>query len=95
MGTDGFAARLVKTTAQISGTAGLQADNSILTSDGQLTQMIKQQQKSLTRYNDQISAWDDRLAAKRASLNVLYTHLEVTLSKLTAQQSWLSSASKG
>jgi flagellar hook-associated protein 2 len=94
-GPTGFAARLAKASSEISGTVGLQTDGTILASDGQLTQMIKQQRGTISGYSDQIRSWDDRLAAKRASLGVLYTHLETTLSKLSAQQSWLSSALEG
>ncbi|WP_300682336.1 flagellar filament capping protein FliD [Nocardioides sp.] len=94
-GPDGFASRLVSVSKQISGTAGLQSDNTILKSDGQLTQMLKQQQATITRYNTQIADWDDRLAVKKASLQVLYTNLETTLSKLSAQQTWLTSALEG
>jgi flagellar hook-associated protein 2 len=58
---------------------------------GSITQYIKSQNTQIDGYNDQIGAWDDRLAAKQASLQHIYTALETQLSKLQAQQSWLTS----
>jgi flagellar hook-associated protein 2 len=57
---------------------------------GTLTQDIVGRKAEIDRYNDQISAWDDRLALKQASLERMYSNLEAQLSKLQSQQSWLA-----
>lgn len=59
--------------------------------EGMVSLYIKSENSEASRYTDQIAAWDDRLAAKQASLQQLYTALETQLSKLNAQSSWLSS----
>jgi flagellar hook-associated protein 2 len=59
--------------------------------DGSISQYIKNQKDEVDRYTDEIAAWDDRLAMKQAALQQIYTNLETQLSRLQAQQSWLSS----
>jgi len=59
--------------------------------EGTVSLYIKSENTEADRYSDQIAAWDDRLATRQASLQQLYTNLETTLSRLQAQQSWLSS----
>ncbi len=39
---------------------------------------------------DRITGWDDRLAARRESLQRIYTTLETSLSSLQSQSSWLA-----
>lgn len=58
---------------------------------GTLTTTINGQQSSLQSLNDQIGDWDIRLAAQRAGLETTYSALEVTLSNMKAQSSWLES----
>ena len=58
---------------------------------GTITQVITGQQSSLTSLNDQIASWDVRLASQRAGLERTYSALEVALSNLNAQSSWLTS----
>ena len=41
------------------------------------------------------AAWDDRLAAKQASLQTMYTNLSTTLAKLQSQSDWLASQISG
>ena len=57
---------------------------------GTLTTTITGQQSSLQSLNDQISSWDVRLASQRAGLEKTYSALEVTLSNMKAQSSWLT-----
>ncbi|MGO4384471.1 flagellar filament capping protein FliD [Specibacter sp. RAF43] len=57
---------------------------------GTLTQRITGQQNVVDDLNAQILDWDGRLAARRASLQGIYTSLEVQLSKMQSQQSWLT-----
>jgi len=58
--------------------------------DGSLSQTIKGQQKVLDDLNSQIVKWDSRLATRRATLQAVYTNLEVQMSKMQSQQSWLT-----
>lgn len=58
--------------------------------DGTLSQSIKGQQSVINDLNAQIVDWDGRLATRRASLQAVYTNLEVQLSKMQSQQSWLT-----
>lgn len=59
--------------------------------NGTLTTAITGQQTSLSSLSDQISSWDVRLASQRAGLEKTYSALEVTLSNMQAQSSWLTS----
>jgi flagellar hook-associated protein 2 len=59
--------------------------------DGTLTLKIQGQQRLVTDYGKQIDDWDRRLAVRRASLERTYSALEVTLSNLKAQSTWLTS----
>jgi len=58
---------------------------------GSITQVITGQQSSLTSLGDQIADWDVRLASQRSGLERTYSALEVALSNLQAQSSWLTS----
>ncbi|HEY5554394.1 MAG TPA: flagellar cap protein, partial [Cellulomonas sp.] len=58
---------------------------------GALTLKIQGQQSYRTTLNDQVNSWDDTLAMRRAALEKTYAALEVSLSNLNAQSSWLSS----
>jgi flagellar hook-associated protein 2 len=58
---------------------------------GTITQVITGQKSSLSTLDDQISNWDVRLASQRAGLERTYSALEVSLSNLQAQSSWLTS----
>ncbi|ALE04198.1 hypothetical protein AL755_00280 (plasmid) [Arthrobacter sp. ERGS1:01] len=58
--------------------------------DGALSQRVKGQQSVIDDLNTQIVDWDTRLTNRRASLQAVYTNLEVQLSKMQSQQSWLS-----
>ncbi len=62
---------------------------------GTITTAINGQQSTLTSLNTQISDWDTRLAAQRASLQTTYSNLEVSLSNLKAQSAWLTSQIAG
>lgn len=59
--------------------------------DGQITARIKGQESTVTRLGDQVDDWDRRLATRRATLEKTYAAMEVQLSSLNAQSSWLSS----
>jgi len=57
---------------------------------GSLTARITSQQSAVTDLKDQISAWDTRLEVRRSGLQATYSALEVSMSNLKAQSSWLS-----
>jgi flagellar hook-associated protein 2 len=59
--------------------------------EGSLTTLVKSRQSALDGLNDQISEWDTRLADRRATLEKTYAALEVSLSNLKSQSSWLTS----
>lgn len=59
--------------------------------DGILSLKIKGQQSYRDALNDQVDNFDVRLALRRAALEKTYASLEVSLSNLNAQSSWLTS----
>jgi flagellar hook-associated protein 2 len=59
--------------------------------DGELTVRITGQQSLVSSMGDQIGDWDRRLDTRRSSLERIYAALEVQLSGLKSQGSWLSS----
>ncbi|MBM6623475.1 flagellar filament capping protein FliD [Micrococcaceae bacterium RIT802] len=58
--------------------------------DGQITARIKGQESTINRLDDQVMDWDRRLATRRATLEKTYATMEVQLSKLNSQSSWLT-----
>jgi flagellar hook-associated protein 2 len=57
---------------------------------GTLTQEITGQQGLVKDLGDQIDSWDTRLALRKEGLQATYSALEVTLSGLQSQSSWLA-----
>lgn len=89
-----LAADPAKVQKVVSGLAQRVADVATSTSDkvdGSLTLQIAGQQTLVSDMGDQIANWDVRLALRRESLQRTYSALEVTLSGLQSQSSWLSS----
>lgn len=58
---------------------------------GSLSSLIRGRQAEMSDLSDQITGWDDRLTARRASLQSLYNAMEGSLGALKSQQSWLLS----
>ncbi len=58
---------------------------------GTITQTVTGQQTTLSSLATQIASWDVRLASQRAGLEKTYAALEVALSNLNAQSTWLES----
>ena len=58
--------------------------------DGTLSLKIKSQEGFNRQLSLQVEDWDRRLAVRREGLQATYTALEVSLSKLHSQQSWLA-----
>ena len=58
---------------------------------GSITKSITGQESALKSLDTQIDDWDVRLASQRSGLERIYSALEVQLSNLQAQSSWLTS----
>ena len=58
--------------------------------DGQITSKITGQQSLLKDMGGQITDWDQRLSVRRSSLERTYAALEVALSRMNSQSSWLT-----
>lgn len=93
-----FAAALAKDPDKVqtvvSGVAARLAEMATVASrsgDGTLTLAVEAQQTTVRDLGDRISAWDDRLAMRRSALERQYAALETTLSRLSAQSSYLAS----
>lgn len=59
--------------------------------DGGLTLRIQGQESEVGRLNDQVTDWDRRLELRRGTLDAKWLNLELQLSKLQSQGSWLTS----
>lgn len=57
---------------------------------GSVTALIKGRQSEVTDLTNQISDWDQRLSSRRATLQAVYTHMEVLLGGLQSQSAWLT-----
>jgi len=97
-----FAAALAKdpagTAAKVQEIAGRIATAATSASDkynGTLTTTITGQQSEVRDLANRISDWDTRLASRQATLKSTYSALEVALSNMKAQQTWLSSQLAG
>ncbi|WP_445155255.1 flagellar filament capping protein FliD [Arthrobacter sp. Hor0625] len=86
------------TAAKVQELAGRIATAATNASDkytGTLTTKITGQQSEVRDLADRISDWDQRLASRKATLQSTYSGLEVALSNMKAQQSWLTSQLAG
>jgi flagellar hook-associated protein 2 len=86
------------TMAAVATIAGRVAEAAKQASDpttGLLSTKIKGQQTAAKDFSDQIARWDDRLEMRRTTLQRTYSALEVALSGMNAQSSWLSSQLAG
>ncbi len=76
----GFAARIQ--------TVAKNASNSV---DGSLTTSINSRQTGISRMQDSISDWDNRLELRKDTLTRQFASLETALNKMNSQSGWLSS----
>jgi flagellar hook-associated protein 2 len=86
------------TAAKVQEIAGRIATAATAASDkysGTLTTTITGQQSEVSDLADRISDWDTRLASRQATLKSTYSALEVALSNMKAQQTWLTSQLAG
>ncbi len=82
----GTAAKVQKIATRVA-TAATNASDKY---DGTLTQKITGQQSEVRDLANRISDWDTRLESRKATLQRTYSGLEVALSNMQAQQSWLT-----
>lgn len=83
---------LVESTLQTI--AGRVETAATMTSDkytGLITASIKGRQSVVKNLQDQILKWDDRLAVREETLKRIYSGLEVQISRMNSQSTWLSS----
>lgn len=86
------------TAAKVQEIAGRIATAATTASDkytGMLTTTITGQQSEVRDLADRISDWDTRLASRKATLERTYSGLEVALSNMNAQKTWLTSQLAG
>lgn len=93
-----FAAALAEDPAKVeSAIAGLAqrvTDAAVMQSDkydGVLTAKITGQESLAKNLSQQVEKWDDRLASREATLKRTYSALEVRMSAMNAQMTWLTS----
>lgn len=83
---DGTAAFIQTLATRVQDTADAYSDPY----DGTLTLRITGQQSLVKDYTSQIEDWDRRLELRRTALQTTYSALEVTLSNLNSQSTWLA-----
>lgn len=83
-------AKVQSMVSQIAGRVAEVAEGYSDKYDGTLTKKIESQQGLVKDFGSQIEDWDRRLEIRRASLQRTYSALEVTLSNLQSQSSWLA-----
>lgn len=87
---EGFARKLQ--TLSITATEGiiLPTDPDGTVKQGTLAGIISRRNETIKGLNDQVAAWDTRLELRKTNLQRQFSGLEVALSKLQSQSSWLS-----
>ena len=83
----GVAAILQELAVRVGATAKIASDKY----DGLLSTKITGQESFVKNMNTQISEWDDRLTARRTSLERTFVAMEVRLSAINSQSAWLTS----
>jgi flagellar hook-associated protein 2 len=66
------------------------ADGVTNVTTGSVTQVLKTGEATIARLNKEIISWDARLELRQSTLKKQFTGLEVALSKMKSQSSWLS-----
>jgi len=81
--------------AEISSRIAAAATSASDKTGGTISTKITGQQSTLTRVNEQVAQWDVRLAVQKTNLERWYSAIEVQMSKLNAQGTWLTSQING
>lgn len=84
-------AKVQSMVSEIAGRVATVADTLSDKTTGIFTMKVTGQESLVKDYGTQIESWDVRLALRRAALEKTYAALEVSLSNLNAQSSWLTS----
>ncbi|OIH86764.1 hypothetical protein BLJ79_02035 [Arthrobacter sp. UCD-GKA] len=84
-------ARVESVLTTISSRVSTVASNMSDKYDGAITSRIKGQESVVSRLDTQVEDWDRRLSSREATLKRIYSSLEVQLSNLNSQQSYLAS----
>jgi flagellar hook-associated protein 2 len=87
---DGLARKLQAISVQATEGILLPTDPEGTVKQGTLAGIITRRNESIKGLNDQVAAWDTRLELRKANLQRQFSGLEVALSKLQSQSSWLS-----
>lgn len=88
-----LAADPVATQAAVQGLAARLADAATAASDpykGAVSGLIKGRESEVRDLGNRIADWDQRLITRRATLQSVYTNMEVVLGGLQSQSAWLS-----
>lgn len=91
--TAALAANPADTTAalqEVASRVATAAKNATDPYQGSVTSLIKGRQSEVSDLTNQISDWDQRLSSRRATLQAVYTRMEVLLGGLQSQSAWLS-----
>jgi flagellar hook-associated protein 2 len=81
--------------SELAGRVAAAAADASNKTDGQLTLRIASEESANKRLSTQVLEWDDRLSTRRATLERTYAALEVQLSNLNAQASYVASQLAG
>jgi flagellar hook-associated protein 2 len=65
------------------------ADGATNATTGSLTQVLKNGETTISRLTTEITSWDSRLELRQNALKKQFANLEVSLSKMRSQSSWL------
>jgi flagellar hook-associated protein 2 len=87
---DGLARKLQTISLQATEGVLLPTDPDGTAKQGTLAGIISRRNETIKGLNEQVTAWDNRLELRRANLQRQFSGLEVALSKMQSQSSWLS-----
>jgi len=87
---NGIGRRLETIAATLTEGLVLPTDPPGKTKEGLLTALINRRNESIRGLNDQVSAWDRRLALRKTALQKQFSGLEVALGKMQQQSTWLA-----
>jgi flagellar hook-associated protein 2 len=87
---DGLARKLQTISVQATEGILLPTDPSGTAKQGTLAGIIQRRNEAIKGLNDQVAAWDVRLELRKGNLQRQFSNLEVALSKMQQQSSWLA-----
>jgi flagellar hook-associated protein 2 len=87
---DGLARKLQAISVQATEGILLPTDQEGTVKQGTLAGIITRRNETIKGLNDQVAEWDNRLELRRENLQRQFSGLEVALSKMQSQSSWLA-----